>query len=179
MEGFSMKYMEKPSKFKWENMGDIAFGRGNLGLDMPVVVYRLLQYTMKDILAREYSEETADDILRAAGHLAGTQFAEHVLDMSGDFDHFIANLQKNLIEYKIGILRIERSDLENFKFVLTISEDLDCSGLPVTDETVCDYDEGFIAGILEKYTGKPFNVKEVDCWATGDRTCRFEAKLNQ
>jgi len=171
-----MKYMEKPSKFSWANLGDINVGRGNLGSDMPVVVYRLLQYTMKDILAREYGDDATVDIFKAAGHLAGTHFAENVLDLSGDFDHFIANLQKNLVEMKIGILRVERSDLENMKFTLTVSEDLDCSGLPVTDETVCDYDEGFIAGIMERYTGKPFDVKEVDCWASGDRTCRFEAK---
>ena len=171
-----MKYMERPSKFTWENLGDINVGRGNLGLDMPVAIYRLLQYTMKDILSREYGDETTADILRAAGHLAGTHFADNVLDLSGDFDHFIANLQKNLVEMKIGILRIEKSDLDSMNFTLTVSEDLDCSGLPVTDETVCDYDEGFIAGIMERYTGKPFDVKEVDCWASGDRTCRFEAK---
>jgi predicted hydrocarbon binding protein len=58
-----------------------------------------------------------------------------------------------------------------------VTEDLDCSGLPVTNETVCDCDEGFIAGILEIYTGSEFDVKEVDCWSKGDRVCRFEAKL--
>jgi predicted hydrocarbon binding protein len=171
-----MNYMEKPSKFTWESMGDIKEGRGNLGSDMPVAVYRLMQYTMRDILSREYDDETAMNILWAAGHLAGVNFAKNVLDLSGDFDFFVANLHKSLIEYKIGILRIERSDLDSLNFTLTVSEDLDCSGLPVTDETVCDYDEGFISGILETYTGKPFNVKEVDCWATGDRTCRFQAK---
>lgn len=71
---------------------------------------------------------------------------------------------------------IEEADEEKLQFVLTVSEDLDCSGLPIFGETVCDYDEVFIAGILEEYTGKKFMVKEVDCWATGDRTCRFEAK---
>jgi len=172
-----MNYMNKPSKFSWANLGDITIGRGNLGADMPVVVYRLLQYTMKDILSREYGEEQTSEILRAAGHLAGVNFAENVLDLSGDFDYFIANLQKNLVEMKIGVLRVERSDLDNMKFTLTVSEDLDCSGLPVTDETVCDYDEGFIAGIMERYTGNPFDVKEIDCWASGDRTCRFVAKL--
>jgi predicted hydrocarbon binding protein len=57
--------------------------------------------------------------------------------------------------------------------VLTVGQDLDCSGLPVTNETVCNYDEGFIAGILEAYTGKKYEVREVDCWANGDRVCRF------
>lgn len=37
--------------------------------------------------------------------------------------------------------------------------------------------EGFIFALLESFTGKPFRVKEVDCWCTGDRTCRFTAKV--
>ena len=48
-------------------------------------------------------------------------------------------------------------------------------GLPVFGDAVCVYDEGFIAAILQDYTGKEFEVIEVDCWATGDRTCRFTA----
>ncbi|MCC7377599.1 MAG: 4-vinyl reductase [Verrucomicrobiales bacterium] len=50
------------------------------------------------------------------------------------------------------------------------------TGLPVKGKTVCDYDEGFIAGILHAYTGKEFSAIEIDCRATGDRTCRFNVK---
>jgi predicted hydrocarbon binding protein len=75
----------------------------------------------------------------------------------------------------IGILRVELADFNLGHFILTISEDLDCSGLPELGDEVCTYDEGFIAGILQSYTGSPFQVKEVDCWCTGDRTCRFKA----
>jgi hypothetical protein len=62
--------------------------------------------------------------------------------------------------------------------VMTVSEDIDCSGLPVRSVAYCDYDEGFIAGILHVYTQKDFKVKEIDCWGTGERTCRFEARLS-
>ena len=37
--------------------------------------------------------------------------------------------------------------------------------------------EGFIAGLFERFTGKTYHVKEIDCWCTGDRTCRFCAEL--
>ncbi|AEG59855.1 V4R domain-containing protein [Desulforamulus ruminis] len=172
-----MQYENKPSKFTWEGLGDIGEGRKNMGPDMPVLVYRLFQYTLKDILAREYDEETACSLYRAAGHLAGTELAKNVLDLSGDFDFFVANLTNKLKELKIGILRIEKADLDSLTFTLTVSEDLDCSGLPISDQTVCDYDEGFIAGVLEVYSGRQFTVKEIDCWATGDRICRFSAAL--
>lgn len=55
-------------------------------------------------------------------------------------------------------------------------EDLDCSGLSDTSDVICIYDEGFIQGILESFSGKGFNVRGIDCWCIGSRTCRFEAK---
>jgi hypothetical protein len=73
----------------------------------------------------------------------------------------------------IGVLRIEQAKPDTMEFLLTVSEDLDCSGIPVSGEAVCEYDEGFLAGLFNEYTGRSFDAQEVDCWATGDRTCRF------
>ncbi|MDR1217830.1 MAG: 4-vinyl reductase [Oscillospiraceae bacterium] len=161
------------SAFTWDKLGDIKEGRGDLGEEMPVAVYRLMQYTMLDVLTREYGEEKANDYFRKAGFLAGTEFARNVLELDVDFNTFVAGLQKALQEMKIGILRMETFDSKTGDLVLTVGQDLDCSGLPVTNETVCNYDEGFIAGILETYTGTRYEVREVDCWANGDRVCRF------
>ena len=161
------------SSFVWSNLGNIQEGRGDLGESMPVLVYRLMQYTMLDILSKEHGPEKANEYFRDAGFLAGTEFAHHVLNMKDDFNTFISNLHKSLQELKIGILRMETFNIETGDIVLTVGQDLDCSGLPVTNENVCNYDEGFIAGILEAYTGKKYRVREVDCWANGDRVCRF------
>jgi len=165
-------------EFSWENLGDITKGRVDLGTDMPVIVYRLMQFTMLDILSKEFSPDQADEYFRKAGFLAGSEFAKHALDMSVDLNTFLADLTKALADYKIGILRMEAFDAETGNLVLTVGQDLDCSGLPVTDETVCHYDEGFIAGILNTYTGKDYDVREVDCWANGDRVCRFTANAS-
>lgn len=162
-------------RFQWKDLGDIVAGRPNLGSTTGVAVYRLMQYTLRDVLIMRYDPETASDILREAGHLAGTEFCRNVLRVDLDFNGFIANLQQALKDLKVGILRVEKSDLTKLEFVLTVSEDLDCSGLPLLEETICEYDEGFIAGILEVYTGREFMVREVDCWASGERTCRFNA----
>lgn len=167
---------KKRYRFHWQDLGDIALGRPNLGNSTHVAVYRLMQYTMREVLSTRYGAETASDMLRQAGKLAGTEFCKNVLTADLDFNSFIAELQDQLRTLNVGILRVEKADLENLELVLTVSEDLDCSGLPVTDETVCEYDEGFLAGVLQVYTGKEFHVREVDCWATGERTCRFVAK---
>ena len=161
-------------KFHWGNLGDIETGRGDLGGDMPVVVYRLMQYTLFDVLSEEFGMERANHFIREAGYLAGTEFARNILNLGLDFEGFISNLQEKLKLLKIGILRMELFDPDTGEIILTVGEDLDCSGLPVTNENICVYDEGFIAGILESYTGKRYNVREVDCWASGDRVCRFQ-----
>ena len=161
------------STFSWENLGNIGEGRGDLGNEMPVLVYRLMQFTMFDVLTKDFGKEKANEYLRKAGHLAGSEYAKNTLDLKVDFGTFVANLQKSLQELKVGILRMEAFNADTGEIVLTVGQDLDCSGLPITNETVCDYDEGFIAGILEMYTGKAYKVREVDCWASGDRVCRF------
>jgi uncharacterized protein len=160
--------------FSWADLGDIALGRPNLGNEVPVSVYRLAQYTMREAIRQRFSEDMARTLLRESGWIAGREFCNNVLDIKLDFNSFVAQLQEALKNAKVGIMRVEKADMDKLKFVLTVSEDLDCSGLPVYGTTVCDYDEGFIAGILYAYTGKQFTAIEVDCWATGDRTCRFE-----
>ncbi|MEA5136871.1 MAG: V4R domain-containing protein [Candidatus Fimivivens sp.] len=174
-----MKNQTELNCFSWKRLGDIGLGRNSLGSDMPVIIYRLFAYALRDVLTNEYDEITAPTLFRKAGYLAGVEFANNMLDLSGDFDFFIANLSNKLREFKIGYLQVEKADIKSLSFVFTISEDLDCSGLPITGETVCEYDEGFISGILETYSGQKFSVKEVDCWATGGRLCRFNAHSQQ
>ena len=163
--------------FQWEDLGDLKTARPNLGDSVSLAVYRLMVFTFKDTLSQEYGLEKTKELFVKTGHLAGRQFCRNLLDKNLDLDSFIAALKQKLIEMKIGILRIEQADRDRLTFSLTVSEDLDCSGLPVLGDTVCDYDEGFIAGIFEEYVGRPFTAREVDCWATGDRTCRFEVKV--
>lgn len=151
--------------------------RGNLGDELPVLVYRMLEYSLKDELVRRFGKETQVEIFRSAGRTAGEYFAEKMMNLDQPLDQFVSELQTKLQELKIGVLRIEEVDEKSGRIILTVSEDADCSGLPVLGETVCNYDEGFISGILSVYSGKVYTAVEVDCWATGDRVCRFHANV--
>ena len=102
-------------------------GRENLGSELPVAVYRLLEYSIREELKEQFGKEEQIRIFRNAGYRAGVYFAEKYLD----------------------------------------------SSLEISD------DEGFLAGILTSYTGKPYTAIEVNCWATGDRVCRFQADINE
>ncbi len=160
--------------FCWNDLGNIQEGRPNLGDSMSVIFYRLMQYSLRDVLIKRFDPETAEEIYYEAGKKAGKEFCKNMLNKSLDFNGFVADLQKKLKDHFVGILKVEKADLEKLEMQLTVAEDLDCSGLPISEETICTYDEGFIAGILEEYTGAAFNVKEIDCWATGARICRFK-----
>lgn len=151
--------------------------RGNLGGELPVIVYRLLEYSLKDELVKRYGKEEQIEVFRSAGRKAGEYFAKNLLNLDLPLDQFVGELQQKMQDMKIGVLRIEEVDEESGRIILTVAEDADCSGLPVLGETVCNYDEGFIAGILSLYSGRPYTAVKVDCWATGDRVCRFHVKV--
>ncbi|MEG0164883.1 V4R domain-containing protein [Anaerorhabdus sp.] len=165
-------------KQDWNHyIGDLKVGRQNLGEEMPVVVYRLFEFTMKESIADKYGKDVAIELFRDAGKKAGKKFCEELLDVTQGFTDFISSLEEVMLSLKMGILRIEETDQENHHIVITVSEDLDCSGLPMTGEAVCNYDEGFLMGVLKEYTGQEYDVIEIDCWAKGGRVCRFKANI--
>ncbi len=173
--------MTRKYEFSWELLGNVEEGRPNLGPMVRTEIYRLMQFCFRDVLEKNYSSEIADKLFYEAGLLAGKQFYQNIIkeiEPFSDFSDFVKSLQANLVDKGIGILRIEEANHDQEQYVLSIAEDLDCSGLPELDYEICVYDEGFISGIFESFTGNKFKVKEVDCWCTGDRTCRFKVELS-
>ena len=169
--------IDRKYRFSWGLIGDIALGRPNLGHLMRIEIYRLMQFTFRDVMEQDFGSEKTDQLFYQAGKLAGTEFYQQFFLHIKDFNEFVKSLQSTLKDMGVGILRVEKADVKQGSFVLTVSEDLDCSGLPDLGYEICTYDEGFIAGLLESFTSYQFKVKEIDCWCTGDRTCRFTAEL--
>ncbi|PIE35027.1 4-vinyl reductase [candidate division KSB3 bacterium] len=164
------------STFDWNMIGDIKEGRPNLGTTTHVAVYRLMQFTLRDALIAELGTAKTDEIFYSAGEKAGREYYKNIITRKDSFDDFIDDLQESLKTLRIAILRIEDAEFDKMAFSMTLAEDLDCSGLPMCNEEICTYDEGFISGLLSEHTGRNFKVKEVDCWCSGDRVCRFEVK---
>jgi predicted hydrocarbon binding protein len=164
--------------FEWESViGDVVNARKSLGPTTRVEVYRLFQFTLRDVLEQHYGAEQADALFREAGVLAGRSFFRQFCGESASVNELVKTLQTLFKEMGIGILRVEKSDLENLSFTLTVDEDLDCSGMQDIEDVICVYDEGLIQGILQEFVGKDFHVREIDCWCTGKRTCRFSAEV--
>lgn len=158
-------------------VGDIETGRGELGEDMPVAVYRLFQLSMRAVLKQRYGEGEMIEAMRASGYYAGRSFAYDNLDLTMPLDKFLEELKQMLFIRKIGILEIEKVSADKMEIIFTIKSDLDCSGMEDQNATFCQYDEGFIAGVLYEYTQKVYSVIETDCWGNGADVCRFLAKM--
>ncbi|MEG1686419.1 MAG: 4-vinyl reductase, partial [Angelakisella sp.] len=73
---------EEENKFSWGSIGDVNEGRSNLGSDMPVFVYRLMQYTIRDVLSKRYGNDEMIAVFRDAGELAGKELANQLLDLT-------------------------------------------------------------------------------------------------
>ena len=167
---------EQRYSFNWDLIGNIG-ARENLGPLVRVEVYRLMQFCFRDVLEKHHGTIHTDALFREAGQLAGEHFYKRFLSEEMDFNTFIEKTQKLLRDLGVGILRVEKGNLEQGKLILTVGEDLDCSGLPELDYEFCAYDEGFLAGVLGGYMKRKLLVREIDCWCTGARTCRFTAEL--
>lgn len=165
-------------EFTWDMIGDIKEGRPNLGDTVGVDVYRLMQFTMRDVLEQQFGEEKANEVFYQAGKMAGKAFYENAIAPVASLDEFVSKTQSVLRETRIGIMRVEEVSSEQDSVLLTIDEDLDCSGLKELDTEICVYDEGFVASLFECYTGHSWSAKEIDCWCTGARTCRFQVTRN-
>ena len=51
---------------------------------VPVLAYRLLQYTLRDVMIAELGVEKADELFIRAGRLAGVKFCRNLLDAAED-----------------------------------------------------------------------------------------------
>ena len=128
-----LKNSKKPELSDYMNFN--VQGRGNLGDDIPLAVYRLMEFSLREQLMEQLGREEQIQIFRKAGYRAGVYFAENMLDTSLSLNEFIAGLQRRMEELKIGVLRVEKLDKETGKIVLTVSEDAD-SCLPIWEKSI-------------------------------------------
>lgn len=68
-----------------------------------VAVYRLMQFTLRDILIRDFGVEKADRAFFEAGKKAGQEYYRNILTQKQDVNDFFADIQRTMKELNIGI----------------------------------------------------------------------------
>lgn len=172
--------MQEPTrkyKFNWDDTvgANIGLARPNLGSATRIETYRLFQFALRDVLEQHFGTEQTDIMFREAGVLAGKEFFNKFFKDITSLKELIPCITDVFKEFGIGIFRFEKAEEDDKALFFSIDEDLDCSGMPDSSDVVCVYDEGFLRGVLESISNKKWDVKEIDCWCSGARTCRFKA----
>ncbi len=60
---------------------------------------------------------------------------------------------------------------------MTVSEDADCQDFRFLARLYVIMMKDLFPEFSVSYTDRPYEAIEVDCWATGDRVCRFHANV--
>ncbi|MDR0586552.1 MAG: 4-vinyl reductase, partial [Treponema sp.] len=96
-------------KFNWDTTvgADMQVARPSLGPNTRIEVYRLFQFTLRDVLEQHYGTEAADDLFREAGVMAGKAFFEKFLSGASDAASLAAKVQEAFTQLGIGIFRVE------------------------------------------------------------------------
>lgn len=149
-----------------ENQKEITFeeymaykkdGRENLGDNLPVAVYRMLEYSLRNTLIEEYGKETQIKIFRKAGYQAGTFFAKNYLNCDLPLERFLGDLQTQMETMKIGVLRVEGVNSDDGTIMLTVSEDANMNHLTCQAKQVAAGDYSQHASYLGEFS-EAFNT---------------------
>ncbi|AWB09798.1 hypothetical protein TDSAC_0422 [Thermodesulfobium acidiphilum] len=159
-----------------DKIGNIDAGRPNLGLLMPVFMYRFFFISVQEKLKERFGQSEADRVLFDAGFLAGNEFCETFISAEGDVKKFLVSLQTAFKEQRLGVLQLEDMDLNSLYFEISILEDVYCSGVEHSDRFVCSMCEGFLAGIFSFYFKRIFEAKELEAWTGTNPKSTFELK---
>jgi hypothetical protein len=124
-------------RFSWVDLGDIETGRPHLGPMVPVLVYRLLQYTLRDVLIQEINAEKAKDCSSSPGRMAGTFFPTYLTETAINDSRQLQALKNLKMESYVWRDRLRESRYDPYG-----RRGPDCSGLPLLNAVVCVYYRG-------------------------------------
>jgi len=131
--------------------------RPNLKNVLPLATYRLLRISgMKELFG-----ESTKPVLYRLGKILVSYF-----DVKTE-EAFL----KLVKELGIGIPEIVNRTEDTI--TVNLYECMTCAGLPITGELICDLECGFIAGGIEKITGKKTKGTQTKSWTSGDDYCQF------
>ncbi|MHA1521787.1 MAG: V4R domain-containing protein [Promethearchaeota archaeon] len=87
-------------------------------------------------------------------------------------------LMEELTEFwkQNGFGHIDELKFGTDTITFNVYECFECSHLPVLGHPVCKLDEGFLTTLFESKFQKLYEVKELECFATGKDYCKFQVK---
>ncbi|WP_457612315.1 DUF2507 domain-containing protein [Methanocaldococcus sp.] len=140
-------------EFSWEVLNKT--NRKKLGDKVDIGFYRMMRFISVKIMGKSANGQL---------YYLGKEFAKSLNFKNLD------EVIKFCEDKKIGFVEVVSED----PLKIRIYECITCSGLPKTDETLCYFEGGFIAGALESIYKKPYKAIETHCAGLGHDFCQFD-----
>jgi len=103
--------------------------------------------------------------LKEIGRDVGKKIAENF--ESDDMTSLLEEIGEFWRENRLGEIKVV--DENN----ILVEDCFDCCDMPDLGTTFCSLDEGMIEGIIKAVLGLDVDVKETECFGTGDNHCKF------
>ncbi len=131
----------------------------------PFEFFRLIFHTMRISLLTQGVD--IDPILHEAGLKVGEALYEKVKDP--DMSTFLGNIANFWETHSLGSVEVK----EFQPLTISVEDCFECSGLPYLGRPACAFDSGILESLFSLYNNEEIKVKETQCYALGDKACRF------
>jgi len=108
-----------------------------------------------------------DPILYEAGLKVGEALYEKVKDP--DMSNFLANIATFWENHSLGSVEVKNLQ----PLTISVQDCFECSGLPYLGRPACAFDSGILESLFSLYNQEEVKVMETECYALGDKQCRF------
>lgn len=155
----------------------IGEARPHLGATVPVALFRALRV---DGMMRGLDAAIGDasTLVYSAGRRVGAPIGESIAKQAnGDLGEFLGGVVETSRALGIGVISLVPGSLTSEGMTLRVDECVTCAGAEPLGRKICHFEGGFIAAVVEGFTGQPAIATETHCNANGDDACVFHVDL--
>lgn len=141
------------------------------------IIFRVETFSdLQRNLEEMFSKSAAETMLYIAGKKCGERSCERVMKKYGLRDTEI--ILKAIAQLKKaegwGMLEFWNMNLNEDRGEIVVKESFEADGYGKSTTPVCHFLRGYLAGVLNKISGKSVNILEKECKAAGSEACVFK-----
>ena len=148
--------------------------RPELGDTIPLAVFRIFRQFSAQYSAEILGESGVKTTFTYAGRMLGHDVGKQLY--SSDLGSYLSSVQGFVYDAKIGVLDLVDSDSDQMVFQL--GECVTCAGMPDMGMSICHFEVGLVAGIVETFVKKDVGAFESKCNVNGDDCCEVTIQMD-
>ncbi len=165
-------------------LGDIIAGkedvdnRTTLGGTVPIRLFQALRLVGMGTSINDMVGEGANAMVYRSGQDLGLALGAALLPgADGNLDNYVDLVAGACKHLTIGIVHVEKVDLDNGKITIRVDECVSCAGIGGMQKPICNFEAGLVGGIVRAFVKVPVKAVETRCNAVGDSTCGIDLTI--